>query len=182
MKKVFIVHGAISRKSTEKWVRCLSGYLDSYGYSAHYFLWSGIPLKWFVSRAANRFKEFHRRFNGGDSYVICKSIGADVVNLALDEITPRLVINVAPAYVVSKSLNGRTNFVTITLETDTFLDLWERVGIVHRIQPTDYGNSYTITNGKDINHHSVNDNISVKIDKIGNKNIYDVYRHLMENK
>lgn len=183
MKQIFIVHGALTRKSTKEWMFALSNYFVNSGYPVHCFFWTGIPVAHFVKRASKQFVELFRCKGGGsESVIICKSVGSDVVNLALGKIYPNLVINMAPAFVASDSVyNGDGKILTISLENDTFLNTWENLKIVHRLPNSDSHAFLIKNNGTAIDHHNINSNIEVPIENNGTVKIYDFYKTLIEN-
>lgn len=179
MKQLFIIHGAIKRKSTFLWTQQLADYFTAQHYKCHCFYWTGIPLQFFVSQARDKFIKFYESHVDVDceQYIYAKSMGADIVNAAYCFLrnAPKRVIFNSPAFSISNSIAvSGENLLNINLANDKFVSRWEKFGIVNRLPLP--GSVITVDNDSSFDHHQMNWNSEVKIIGNGELYLYELYK------
>ena len=180
MRRVVLVHGALRRPDTRVYMEELAAFCENLGFEPHQFFWSGIPTTFLVKRASIRLTDLLRKVGSESTDVICKSVGADLLNCCLDKVQVGRIINVAPGYVISYSLSRPADTTTLKLEDDSFLRFWSRLGVVHPLNANKpSGRELLIKRGPNVSHHSINHNIEVEIDGVGRYRIYDLYGQIL---
>lgn len=173
-----LVHGALRRRSTYQWMESLRSHLVSAGFSVECFFWSGIPLTFATRAAAKELVARLQRINNRPLAIWCKSTGADVVNLAAQQIRPDLILQVAPTYAASTQLEALVSRVTVRLEHDAFLDFWEKTKIVHQLRYAQQ-NEYVIVGPSNIGHHQLNYPVDVTLSTGRTLSLYSLYSELL---
>jgi hypothetical protein len=181
-KTAFIVHGAIRKRTTRHWMKAIGEMVAREGYQPIPFMWSGLPLTLAVRWASRRFIHLFQQQGNSNSIVFCKSVGADIVNMALGCIKPERIINIAPAYRISTDHLQPGKQISMVLKTDRFLDKWERRGLVHRLPCLAPHRIYILEHGPELDHHNINQDQMVTLAGNGQVQLYGFYRELVQTR
>lgn len=156
----------------------MSAFFQARGYSVREFEWSGIPTGWAVRSAASRLEAV--REPDDETFVITKSVGADVVNLVIERLRPRRVVAVAPAFVVSREFLLPRTWAVIDLARDAFLDFWCAVHVVRRIPIPEFAERHLIPRAPGLTHHTLNDNTTLALSNAESISSYELYARVLE--
>jgi len=176
---VMLVHGAIRRPVTSVWMESLRSHLANEGFQAECFFWSGIPLPSSTKAAAKELILRLEQLGSRPIAIWCKSTGADVVNLAAQQIRPDLVLQVAPTFAASNELVDRFDRVTVRLRHDAFLSFWERTRIVHQLDDAKE-TQYVIVGPSNIGHHELNYPVDAVLSSGRTVSLYTLYTEILD--
>lgn len=180
MTHVLIVHGSLRRPSTKRWVGALRSFLAQRDIQTSAFWWSGIPWGRTVRRASEHLSDVLAAQRDGPMVIVAKSVGADIVNLARESVEVDGVVQIAPAFVVSKQIVRPQKVRTVVLENDAFLRSWMRLRVVHDIPSEAFQVLNQTGRRRRIGHHDLSLNIEAEIADQGVYNLYEFYAGLID--
>ena len=160
-------------------MRELSEFLSTRGMTVECFFWSGIPLSIPVRYAAMQLLSRLQALVG-PHVIWAKSTGADIANLAARRTPIKVIVRVAPGYVVSRQIELSARGLTVELAEDRFLDRWDGVGIIRKLEPPNSEPRYIVNGAPGIDHHALNLNRHVRLQDGREVDLYDLYAELID--
>ncbi|MBS4027984.1 MAG: hypothetical protein KGZ58_05025 [Ignavibacteriales bacterium] len=195
---IVLIHGAILRTSTYKWLQELRNFLIEKGFiNVHCFYWSGLVSKRAIRKAgkslANLLLKLSENNENASYRIYVKSTGALVFRSALEEmknsttnISFDILLQVASPNPPKEAFisNSVNEVVNIYSRKDRFLRFFISVGLFYNhsllFKPTNDCGFQNIEI-EDLSHDEFNWNTLVRKGQFTGRRLYDIYFEILNN-